>query len=223
MSEKKSIVNTGLLRRCWVTFVAFSIGVYASTLNRFRIDGELYLPRSGGVLIASNHISGYETVFLPWAVLRKQPLQMVWAPAKEELFEQPFLRWFFTSLGAFPVKRGRDLRAGKALQDLLRSEKVMIFPEGTRHGDGTLGKGNRGVGKLIYEVRPTVIPTALTGLNRWRFPGFGQRGSVRFGAPLDLSDLYALPEEKETYVLIVDRVMTAIAGLLREEPSPLRK
>lgn len=222
MSEPKNITRIGLLRRCWVTFVAYTIGVYASTLNRFRISGEEHLPRSGGVLIASNHISGYETVFLPWALLRKHPLQMIWAPAKEELFEKPFLRWFFTSLGAFPVKRGRDVRAGKALQDLLKTEKVMIFPEGTRSTDGTLGKGNRGVGKLIYEVRPIVVPTVLTGLNRWKFPGFGQTGSVRFGAPLELSDLYALPDEKETYVLIVDRVMAAIAGLLTEETTAFR-
>lgn len=216
MSVSKSLGSTGLLRRLWVLFIASSIGVYASLFNRFRSSGAEHLPQGGGVLIASNHISGYETVFLPWAVLKHFPLQMVWAPAKEELFERPFLRWFFTTLGAFPVKRGRDVRAGKVLQDLLQTEKVMIFPEGTRHGDGQLGKGNRGVGKLIYDTRPVVIPTALAGLNHWRFPRLGQRGAVRFGAPLDLADLYELPDEKETYILIVERVMTAIGGLLQE-------
>jgi len=208
--------KVGLPRRLWVMFIATSIGFYSSVLNRFRVAGDEHLPRSGGVLIASNHISGYETVLLPWAVLQRYPLQMVWAPAKEELFKHFFLRWFFTALGAFPVKRGRDVRAGKALQELLRTEKVMIFPEGTRHRDGSLGKGNRSVGKLIYDVHPVVIPTALTGLNHWRFPRLGQKGTVRFGAPLDFADLYALPDEKETYERIVDRLMAAIADQLKQ-------
>jgi 1-acyl-sn-glycerol-3-phosphate acyltransferase len=147
-------------------------------------------------------------------VLRSQPLQMVWAPAKEELFDSVFLGWFFRSLGAFPVKRGRDVRAGKTLHELLQNEKVMIFPEGTRHKDGALGKGNRGVGKLIYDSRPIVIPTALSGLNHWKFPGIGQPAKVRFGGPLDLSDLLAREDCKETHLLIVERVMAAIAALL---------
>lgn len=208
-------MKISLLRRCWSTFAAFVIGFYASFLNRFRITGAENIPRSGGVLIASNHISGYETVLLPWAVIRRFPLQMVWAPAKEELFRNPFLGFLFRSWGAFPVKRRRDVRAGKTLNDLLRTEKVMLFPEGTRNKDGVLGKGNRGVGKLIYDNRPTVIPTALTGLNHWKFPRFGQKAGVAFGKPLDFSDLYLRDDCKETHTLIVDRLMDAIDALLR--------
>ena len=209
-------MNVSLLRRFWVTFVATIIGLYASGCNRFRSRGSEHIPHHGGVLFAANHISGYETVLLPWAILKEQPWQMIWAPAKEELFTHPFLRWFFHSLGAFPVKRGRDVRATAVLSKLLKTEKVMLFPEGTRRPDGTLGKGNRGVGKLIYDARPVVIPVALTGLNRWRFPGIGQRGEARFGPPLDLSDLYLLDDHKETHQLIVERVMAAIAEELQQ-------
>lgn len=213
-------MKTSLLRRLWATISSYVIGFYASVINRFKIYGSANIPRQGGVLLASNHISGYETVFLPWAVMRRHPLQMVWAPAKEELFQNPFLGWLFRSWGAFPVKRGRDVRAGKTLNELLQNEKVMLFPEGTRNRDGVLGKGNRGVGKLIYDIRPVVIPTALTGLNRWKFPGVGQRGAVIFGPPLDFSDLYALEDCKETHLLIVERVMNAIAELLSNAPQP---
>lgn len=203
-----------VLRRFWVTFVATAIGLYASGFNRFRSQGTKHIPCKGGVLFTANHISGYETVLLPWAVLKVHPWQMIWAPAKEELFAHPFLRWFFHSLGAFPVKRGRDVRASSVISRLLKTEKVMIFPEGTRRPDGTLGKGNRGVGKLIYDSQPVVIPVAFTGLNRWHFPGLGQRGEARFGPPLDLSDLYLLEDHKETHNLIVERVMDAIAEQL---------
>lgn len=210
-------MKVSLLRRLWVTFSAHVVGFYASTINRFLVKGIENLPKDGGVLIASNHISAYETIFIPWAVLRYYPLQMVWAPAKEELFRNRFQRWLYTSWGAFPVKRGRDVRAGKVINDLIRTGKVMLFPEGTRHKDGVLGQGNRGVGKIIYDTRPTVVPTALVGLNRWKFPGVGQDAAIVFGKPLDFSDLYALEDKKETHQLIVERVMTAIAELLKAE------
>lgn len=209
-------MKVSLLRRFWVTFSIWVIGSYASLLNRFRVEGAERIPSSGGVLIASNHISAYDTVFLPWAVIRQHPLQMLWAPAKEELFQGGFMGLVYRSWGAFPVRRGRDVRAGKQINALLADQKVMLFPEGTRHRDGVLGKGNRGVGKIIYDTRPHVIPTALTGINRWKFPGIGLKGGVVFGASLDFSDLYQLEDCKETHQMIVDRVMDAIAGLLRQ-------
>jgi len=210
-------VRVSLFQRLWVTFSCYVIGFYASLLNRFVVKGAANIPARGGVLLASNHISGYETVFLPWAVIRQHPLQMLWAPAKEELFENPFLRLLYSSWGAFPVRRKRDVKAAGVLNDLLRDQKVMLFPEGTRHRDGRLGAGNRGVGKIIYDTHPTVIPTALIGLNNWKFPGFGQPAMVVFGPALDFSDLYQLEDCKETHNLIVGRVMQAIAGLLQEE------
>jgi len=191
-------------------FAGLIIAFYAFVCNRLKVVGAEHLPEEGGVLLASNHISGYDTVFLPITVFLRHPFQMVWAPAKEELFENMFIGALYRSWGAFPVKRGRDVRAGKVLGTLLQTEKVMLFPEGTRHRDGQLGKGNRGVGKLIYDHRPVVIPTTLTGINKWRFPGIGQRGRINFGAPLDFSDLLQLEDCKATHLLIVERVMAAI-------------
>lgn len=205
------------IQRCWVTFSVYVVGIYASGLNRFVIKGSSNIPHDGPVLIASNHISAYDTIFLPWAVIRNHPLQMLWAPAKEELFVNPLLRLIYTSWGAFPVKRKRDVRAGRTINDLLLDQKVMLFPEGTRHKNGQLGPGNRGVGKIIYDTRPVVIPTALTGLNRWKFPGIRLEGAVTFGAALNFDDLYALEDCKETHILIVNRLMAAIAALLTGE------
>ena len=210
-------MKVSLLRLSWVTFTVWVIGCYASAINRFQVKGAERIPRSGGVLITSNHISAYDTIFLPWAVIRRNPLQMLWAPAKEELFRNPVKSLIYRSWGAFPVRRGRDVRAGKHINELLIDQKVMLFPEGTRHKDGVLGKGNRGVGKIIYDTRPLVIPAALTGVNHWRFPACGAKGAVSFGEAIDFTDLYALPDCKQTHQLIVDRVMNVIAGLLKEE------
>jgi len=210
-------VQVPFIRRCWVMFTSLFIAFYARCLNRLQVVGAENIPDEGGVLLAANHISGYDTVFLPTAVFFRHPFQMVWAPAKEELFENKLIGAIYRSWGAFPVKRGRDVRAGKHLGMLLQTEKVMLFPEGTRNKDGKLGSGNRGVGKLIYDHRPIVIPTALTGINKWHFPGIGQRGRIAFGKPLDFSDLLQLEDNKETHLLIVERVMAAIAAGLAAE------
>jgi 1-acyl-sn-glycerol-3-phosphate acyltransferase len=206
-----------LLQRVWVTFSIYVVGFYASFLNRFVIKGGGNIPQSGPVMIASNHISAFDTIFLPWAVIRHNPFQMLWAPAKEELFEKTIPSLIYRSWGAFPVKRKRDVRAGRTLNDLLLDQKVMLFPEGTRHKDGQLGPGNRGVGKIIYDTRPSVIPTALIGLNAWKFPNFHQDAMVVFGRPLDFGDLFQLEDSKETHLLIVDRIMKSIAVLLTNE------
>jgi len=210
-------LKASFYRRFWVTFSAHVVGFYASVVNRCTVSGDEEIPRSGGVLLASNHISAYDTVFLPWAIVRRFPFQMVWAPAKEELFEKPFQRWLYSSWGAFPVRRRRDVKAGRIINELLERQKVMLFPEGTRNRHGVLGKGNRGVGKIIYDTHPAVIPTALVGFNGWKFPGFGQKARIVFGPPLDFHDLYECKDCKETHVLIVERVMDAIADLLKQE------
>lgn len=204
-------------RRLWVTFTIYAIGFYASLLNRFTRSGVENIPETGGVLIASNHISAYETIFLPWAVISKFPFQMLWAPAKEELFRNRFTGWLYSSWGAFPVNRGRDVRAAKRINELLKSQKVMIFPEGTRHKDGALGKANRGIGKIIFDTRPVVIPTALIGLNKWKLQHFRQEAKVVFGPPVDFNDLFQLEDNKSTHQLIADRVMSAIADILKAE------
>lgn len=210
-------MNASVVQRFWVTFSIHVVGIYASLLNRLEVRGRQHIPASGGVLLASNHISAFETIFLPWAVLRNHPLQMLWAPAKEELFQKTFQRLIYSSWGAFPVRRGRDVKAGKVINELLHDQKVMLFPEGTRHRDGRLGHGNRGVGKLIFDTRPVVIPTALIGLNHWRFPQLGARGAIVFGSQISFDDLFAQDDCKETHQMIVERVMEAIAELLKQE------
>lgn len=207
-------MNVSVFRRFWVLLASTVFLLYSTCLNRLRIVGSENIPEAGGVLLLSNHISAYDTVFLPTVVQKTWPCQMVWAPAKEELFKNFFLGALFRSWGAFPVKRGRDLRAGKKLGQLLQTEKVMLFPEGTRNKDGQLGKGNRGVGKLIYEHRPVVIPTTLSGINCWKVMKLGQKGMIQFGQPLDFTDLFELEDCKQTHLLIVERVMAAIGANL---------
>lgn len=216
-------------KRAWFRFSWLALGLFFKGVNRLTIRGTEHVPPGGGVLLAANHRSIFDTLLVPWVNIAAVGLEVVWAPAKAELFEIPFVNRIITSWGAFPVSRGgRDLRAMRRLIELMRREKVMLFPEGTRSTTGQLGSGNRVLGKLIYLARPVVIPTAILGtdqlLAKGQFvPHLFSRLEVRFGRPLELNRFYDVGDTKATAEGIVHEVMRGIARLLGEEETWLAR
>jgi glycerol-3-phosphate dehydrogenase (NAD(P)+) len=143
------------------------------------------VPRSGPVLLASNHRSFLDP-FVIGALVRRP----VYYVAKRELFERRWQAWLLGGLGAFPIDRGRAdeeaMATAKAI--LQRGDCVLIFPEGTRVRPGPLGAPRRGVGRLALETGATVVPVAVIGTEDVR-SGWKVRPRkvrVRFGAPLRL-------------------------------------
>jgi 1-acyl-sn-glycerol-3-phosphate acyltransferase len=216
-------------KRAWFGMSWLALGLFFAGFNRLKIAGAEHVPAGGGVLLAANHLSIFDTLLIPWANIAQGRLEVVWAPAKAELFAIPLINRVITSWGAFPVQRGgRDLRAMRRLVELMRREKVMLFPEGTRSADGWLGMGNRAVGKLIYLARPLVIPTAILGTDRLLakgrlVPRLFSRLEVRFGPPLDLEQYYAAADTKATAEAIIHLVMRSIARLRGEEEMWLKR
>lgn len=216
-------------KRFWFGVSWMALGTFLAGLNRLKVTGAEHVPPGGGVLLAANHVSIFDTLLIPWVNIAKVRLEVVWAPAKAELFDIPVINHVIDSWGAFPVQRGgRDVRAMRRLVELMRCEKVMLFPEGTRSVDGWLGRGNRVVGKLIYLARPIVIPTAILGTDRLlakgRFlPRLFSKLEVRFGPPLDLESYYAAKDTKATAEALMTAVMRSIARLRGEEAMWLKR
>jgi 1-acyl-sn-glycerol-3-phosphate acyltransferase len=210
-------------KRAWFRLSWLLLGIFFAGLNRLNITGAEHVPPGGGILLAANHVSIFDTLLIPWVNITKVGVEVVWAPAKAELFSIPLLSRIIASWGAFPVRRGgRDLRAMRLLVGLMRREKVMLFPEGTRSADGQLGPGNRAVGRLIYLARPMVIPTAILGTERLlakghMVPRLFSTLEVRFGPPLDLDHYYQAADTKATAEAITRAVMCGIARLRGEE------
>jgi 1-acyl-sn-glycerol-3-phosphate acyltransferase len=193
------------------------------TFYRIKAKGKEHLPEEGGVLIASNHVSYFDPVLIPMIIMSLKDPEIIYAPAKAELYRIPVLRQLLFSWGIYPVRRnGRDVKAMKRTMELLKSNKVMLFPEGSRSTNGQLQKGNRFVGKMVYESKAVVIPTAVKGTEKALppgkfFPRLFTELEVVFGRPLDLSPYYARLTAKDAATIITERIMEAIGQLLQKE------
>src|SRR4051812_34938700 len=150
---------------------------------RISLVGREHLPKEGGVILASNHRS-----FLDPFVVGAWLGRPVFFVAKKELFDRRFAGWFLNCLGAFPIKRGEsdEESVETAKQILARGDALVIFPEGTRHRTGSLGRPKRGVGRLALETGAPVIPVAVHGTERarrgWRIRPV--KVKLRYGRPL---------------------------------------
>ncbi len=120
--------------------------------------------QKSGFVLCANHISMLDPVYLVFALTHKNRIRIM---AKGELFRNRFLSWFFTSVGAFPVNRGVGGDALKNATNFLeRGEALMIFPEGTRSKDGTLGRGKMGAAMLVNAVGTYVLPVSIVTKNQ---------------------------------------------------------
>jgi len=150
---------------------------------RLRRIGTEHLPRSGPLLLASNHRS-----FLDPFVIGTLVRRPVYYMAKRELFQHRLTAWLLNGLGAFPVDRGASdeeaMATARAI--LARGDCVVLFPEGTRVRPGPLGAPRRGVARLALQTGTPVAPVAVIGTEDvrrgWRIRP--RRVRIRVGAPL---------------------------------------
>jgi 1-acyl-sn-glycerol-3-phosphate acyltransferase len=148
------------------------------------------IPKTGPVVIAPNHKSFWDSFFLAAVVKRRLHFM-----GKAELF-QGWRGRLFLMLGAFPVLRGSsDQEALETSRAILRRGDVLaLFPEGTRVSDPEkLGDPKRGATRLAIETGAVIIPTAMTGTEKRKWP-LPRKVRIVFGEPIPVTDLEATPE-----------------------------
>ncbi|MFC5747386.1 lysophospholipid acyltransferase family protein [Actinomadura rugatobispora] len=208
------------------TFMSRVVAPILRALFRPRVEGVENVPLYGPLIVASNHLSFIDSFIIPLVLPR--PVTYI---AKADYFEGKglkgwFVRWFLTTLGHVPIKRGAQRAAMGALEqaaDVLdNSGAFAIYPEGTRSLDGRLYRGRTGVGWLVLASGARVLPVALEGTEKVQpigagMPRFlGPRPTVRIGPPIDFSHYRDLPPAKARRA-ITDEIVETIQKMSGQE------
>ncbi len=185
-------------------------------LYRVRVDGRANVPDDGPVILAANHRSFLDSIFLPLVIRRR-----VTFVAKAEYFDSWKTAWFFRAVGQIPIRReGGSASEGALLAatDVLERGGVFgIYPEGTRTRDGFTHRGHTGVARLALRTGAPIIPVGLVGSDECqptdkKLPRLFRRVTVRFGAPLDAAR-YASDAEGIACRQLTDEVMFEVVQL----------
>jgi len=210
----------------WVTKVVLT--PVLAIAFRPRIDGVRNVPRRGAAILACNHVSYLDWLFLP-LVVRWRHISFL---AKLEYFTRPGLRgrlqrFFFTNTGQVPIDRSGSDASTAALTTagrLLREGRLVgIFPEGSRSRDGRLNRGRTGLARIAAETGVPVVPCATVGVYELCPPGKRlprpRKVAVRFGPPMVFPGSprhAASPAELRAWT---DELMAQIQGLSGQEAS----
>ncbi|MDQ1373073.1 MAG: 1-acyl-sn-glycerol-3-phosphate acyltransferase [Actinomycetota bacterium] len=190
-------------------------------LFRIRVEGIEHVPKQGRAILAGNHISFSDSIFLP-LVLRRR----VTFVAKAEYFDDPKTAWFFRAVGQIPIKRGGGSASQRALDsagEVLEGEGLFgIYPEGTRSPDGRLYKGHTGVARLALQTGAPVIAVAMVGTREAQpigqvRPNFFMPITVRFSKPLTFERYANRADDPLVLRQITDEIMFELRELSGQE------
>jgi 1-acyl-sn-glycerol-3-phosphate acyltransferase len=183
---------------------------------RLELRGTENIPRSGGLIITPNHQT-YADPPLVTIPVRRRVYYMAW----NKLFDIPVLGQAIRLLRAFPVDiyAKNDPRAVREAHRLIRDgAAVMIFPEGGRSTDGTLGHFKLGAFRLAVTLGATVLPVTITGGHEAWPPqrALPRRGrvTITYHPPLQAA---AGAEPRAAARDLAERARAAIAGALTHQ------
>jgi 1-acyl-sn-glycerol-3-phosphate acyltransferase len=188
---------------------------------RPRARGLQNIPVHGGVILAANHLSFVDSLFMPLMC----PRDVVFM-GKADYFETWRTRWFFEAAGVIPVRRDGG-SAGEAailagIRALRAGKVVGIYPEGTRSPDGRLYRGKTGVARMALEARVPVMPVAIGGTPEIvpieaKVPRLHGRPTIEFGKPLHFERYYDRPRDRFVLRSVTDEIMYEIMMLTGQE------
>ncbi|MDR1961638.1 MAG: 1-acyl-sn-glycerol-3-phosphate acyltransferase [Gracilibacteraceae bacterium] len=177
-------------------------------LRGMRFLGREKIPETGGMIVAANHMSGWDVVAL--GCVTNRPVHFM---AKEEFFARPFTGALFKWLHAFPVKRGApDMKAIKRALELLKAGEVVgIFPEGHRGKSDEEQEPMSGMIFLMEKADVPLVPARVYGTDT--FMDFRARPGIIVGSPLRMEQLAPVETKKDRRALQAREVMERIRRL----------
>ena len=201
------------------------LGPVLRSIFRPWVRGLENVPSAGGAILASNHLSFSDSIFMPLMVKRR-----VTFLAKSEYFTGTGVKgrvkaMFFRGMGQLPVDRSGGKASEAALTSglrvLRRGELLGIYPEGTRSPDARLYRGKTGIARMALESRLPVIPIAMIGTEKVqpigkKLPNIHRVGII-IGKPLDFSRYDGLADDRHVLRSVTDEIMYELMRLSGQE------
>lgn len=201
------------------------VGPIVKAVFRPWIVGRDNVPRTGAAILASNHLSVSDSVFLP--LLIDRPMSFL---AKSDYFTGRGIKgWatknFMKATGQIPIDRSggkaSEASLNTGLQVLGRGDLLGIYPEGTRSPDGKLYRGRTGLARMALEAKVPVVPVIMvdtdTAMPIGRTVPRVVRVGIVIGEPLDFSRYAGM--ENDRYILrsVTDEIMVALQRLGQQQ------
>ena len=199
----------------------WTVGPLLRFFFRVRVEGLEHIPNDGAVIMASNHVSFCDSVFLPLVLKRR-----ITFVAKAEYFDDPKTAWFFRAIGQIPIRREGGSASQRALdtaRGILEDGGIFgIYPEGTRSPDGRLYKGHTGVARLALQTNTPIIPVAMIGTAEAQpigqvKPKLFMPITVKFGRPVNVERYVGAADDPTVLRSITDEVMYELRELTGQE------
>lgn len=201
------------------------LGPLLKVLFRPWIRGVENVPSDGAAILASNHLSFSDSIFLP--LMLRRPVVFL---AKSEYFtgkgiKGTLSRWFFKGTGQLPIDRSggkaSEAALNTGLQVLSQGQLLGIYPEGTRSPDGRLFRGRTGIARMVLEAKVPVLPVAMIDTEKVqpigrRLPRIRRIGVV-VGEPLDFSRFAGMEGDRLVLRAVTDEIMYELMKLSGQE------
>ncbi|MGI6878449.1 lysophospholipid acyltransferase family protein [Microbacterium sp. gxy059] len=201
------------------------VGPVLKALFRPWITGAEHVPKQGAAILASNHLSVVDSVFLPLMLDRRMSFL-----AKAEYFTGRGIKgwatkWFMKGTGQIPIDRSggsaSEAALNTALQVIGRGDLLGIYPEGTRSPDGRLFKGRTGIARMALVAKVPVIPVVMVDTDTMLPIGASHPRIMRvgmvLGEPLDFSRYEGLEDDRFVLRSVTDEIMVALQQLGGQE------
>ncbi|MDF2444032.1 MAG: 1-acyl-sn-glycerol-3-phosphate acyltransferase [Subtercola sp.] len=184
------------------------------------------VPKRGGAILASNHLSFADSVFLPLMMDRRVSFL-----AKSEYFtgkglKGRLVKLFFTATGQLPIDRSggkaSEASLNTGLEVLGKGDLLGIYPEGTRSPDAKMYRGRTGVARMVLEAGVPIIPVAMIDTEKVMSVGSGihiRRIGIVFGEPLDFSRFEGMESDRFVLRSITDEIMYELHRISGQEYS----
>jgi len=200
-------------------------GPLLKTVFRPWVVGAENIPRTGPVILASNHLSFIDSIFLPLVIDRRISFL-----AKSDYFHGRgfggwFVKNFLLGTGMLPIDRSggkaSEASLNTGLRVLANGNVLGIYPEGTRSPDGTMYRGRTGVARMILEGHVPVVPVAMVDTDKVmpigaKLPKVHRIGII-FGEPLDFSRFEGLEGDRFILRSITDEIMYELQKLSKQD------